>query len=43
MRIKTLKQESQAAEPKGLIRVIWIIRVRKNSSEPSDYVPNKFR
>ena len=28
----TFKQESQAAEPRGLIRVIRIIRVRKTSS-----------
>ncbi len=27
-----LKRETQASEPKGLIRVIRIIRVRKNSS-----------
>lgn len=28
----TFKQETPATEPKGLIRVIWLIRVRKNSS-----------
>ena len=29
---KPFTQETQAAEPRGLIRVIWIIRVRKTSS-----------
>ena len=33
MLIKHLKQETQAAEPIGLIRAIWMIRVlKKNSS-----------